>query len=274
MNHKNEKGIALILTMILVLIMSVMAVSLMFISQSETWASLNYRLASQARDGAEAGVHSAANFIVNIYTTPGSVGDPLSAYNYTSVYPVQAGAANTSGHDVYLSANTFQQASTYPASSVQTSYNTAGNGKGSLTSGNSTVSYATTAKLLSMTQLNSAISGSTAVVQTWQITSDGSISGIRNANVEVSAILEHTVVPTFNYATFGSSSGCSALTFGGGGTTDSYDSSTFAGVGTPTTSPTFGNIGTNGNVATNGGTTTINGSLSTPRAGNRYLLRR
>jgi Tfp pilus assembly protein PilX len=70
MSDKNEKGIALIITLILILVMSVMGVSLMFVSQSETWASLNYRLTSQARDGAEAGVDSAANFLMNKYTPP------------------------------------------------------------------------------------------------------------------------------------------------------------------------------------------------------------
>ncbi len=269
MNRNNEKGVALILALILVLVMSVMAISLMFISQSETWASLNYRLTSQARDGAEAGVNSAANYLMNIYTPPvaGTGTDPLSGYNYTSVYPVQAGATNTSGHDVYLSANTSQQASTYPVASVQSAFNTAGRGKGTFTAGNTTVTYATTAKLLSMSKLNSAISGSQAVVQTWQITSDGTVAGIRNANVEVSAILEQTVVPTFNYAAFASSSGCSALTFGGGGTTDSFDSSTYSGSGTPTLSTTYGNVGTNGNLSTSGSPTTINGNLSTPRTG-------
>jgi hypothetical protein len=42
MNRKNEKGVALILALILLLIVSVMAVSLMFISQTETRASMNY----------------------------------------------------------------------------------------------------------------------------------------------------------------------------------------------------------------------------------------
>jgi Tfp pilus assembly protein PilX len=269
MNNKNEKGIALILTLILVFVMSVMAISLMFVSQSETWASLNYRLTSQARDGAEAGVNSAANYIMNIYTTPsvGSTTDPLSGYNYKTVYPVQAGAANTSGHDVYLSANTSAQASSYPVSSVQTAFNAAGKGKGSFTSGNATVNYITYAKLLSMTQLNSAISGSQAVVQTWQITSDGTISGIRNADVEVSAILEQPIVPTFYYAAFATNNGCSALTFGGGGSTDSYDSSAALVSGTPAISSSGGNVGTNGNLTTGGSKTTINGNLSTPRAG-------
>jgi Tfp pilus assembly protein PilX len=269
MSKQREKGIALIITLILVLVMSVMAVSLMFVSQTETWSSLNYRLTSQARDGAEAGVNSAANFLMNMYTppAPGSSTDPLTGYNYTSVYPVQVGAANMSGHDVYLSANTSVQAGTYPVSAVQDAFNTSGRGKGSFTSGNTTINYATYAKLLSMTKLNSAVSGSQAVVQTWEVTSDGTIAGIRPAKVEVSAILERTIVPTFLYAAFASNSGCSALTFGGGGTTDSYDSSTYGGSGTPTISLSSGNVGTNGNLSTSGNPTTINGNLSTPRTG-------
>ena len=71
---KNEKGVALILALILMLIISVMAVSLMFISQTETWASMNYKLMSQARDGAEAGINAAANYLINTYTPPASTG--------------------------------------------------------------------------------------------------------------------------------------------------------------------------------------------------------
>jgi Tfp pilus assembly protein PilX len=264
-----EKGIALIVALILTFIMSVMAISLMFISQTETWSSLNYRLTSQARDGAEAGINSAANFIMNNYTppSPSSSTDPLSGYNYTSVYPVQVGAANTSGHDVYLSANTSTQSSNYPLASIQSAFNATGKGKGSITAGNTTVNYATYAHLLSMTKLNSTVSGSQAVVQTWEITSDGTIGGIRAADVEVSAILEQTVVPTFVYAAFATNNGCSALTFGGGGNTNSYDSSTYSGSGTPAISLSNGNVGTNGNLSTIGSPTTINGNLSTPRTG-------
>src|SRR5258706_10607751 len=115
MNRSRQTGIALILTLILLFVLSVMAVSLMFVSQTETWSSLNYRLMSQARDGAEAGINSAANYIVNTYTQPGGVGDPTTAYN-TAVSPVQTPLSATSGHDVILSASS--QASTYPVSAV------------------------------------------------------------------------------------------------------------------------------------------------------------
>src|SRR2546421_12800042 len=104
MSKTNEKGIALILTLILVLVISVMAVSLTFLSQSETWSSLNYRLMSQARDGAEAGVHSAANFLTSTttYTPAGTVSDPLSRYNFKSGWPVPSPSTASSGNDGYL----------------------------------------------------------------------------------------------------------------------------------------------------------------------------
>ena len=70
MKRKKEKGVALILTLILLAVLSVMAVSLMFIGRAETWSSMNYRMMTQARYGAEAGVNAAANWIQNSYTAP------------------------------------------------------------------------------------------------------------------------------------------------------------------------------------------------------------
>ncbi|MBZ5698895.1 MAG: hypothetical protein LAN18_10140 [Acidobacteriia bacterium] len=260
MKRASQKGIALILTLILLFVMSVMAVSLMFISQTETWSSLNYRLMSQARDGGEAGVNSAANYIVNNYTEPGGPGDPVTAYS-TTVSPVTYG-----GNPVILSAMS-SQASNYPVSSVRDAFNTTGVGKGSLTAGNATIQYNTYATLLSMTSAFKPFGSTTnTTVQTWQIVSEGTISTIRNAKVQVSAILEQHRTPTFNYAAFATDPSCSALQFGGGGTTDSYDSNTVSG-GTVTTQAYGGNVGTNGNLATSGNPTTINGTLSTPRTG-------
>ena len=261
MNRSRQKGIALILTLILLFVLSVMAVSLMFVSQTETWSSLNYRLTSQARDGAEAGINSAANYIVNTYTEPGGVGDPITAYS-TTVSPVTYG-----GTPVYLSTMT-TPAPNYPVAAVQTAFNTAGVGKGSLTAGNNTINYNTYAELISMPQAFKAY-GSTnnTTVQTWQIVSIGSINSVRNSQVEVSAILEQHRTPTFNYAAFATDNGCGALNFGGGGNTNSYDSSAALSGGLPVTSATFGNVGTNGNLATSGSPTTLNGTLSTPRTG-------
>jgi Tfp pilus assembly protein PilX len=261
MKRAPQKGIALILTLILLFVMSVMAVSLMFVSQTETWSSLNYRLMSQARDGAEAGVNSASNYIMNTYTEPAAGGsDPISAYNVL-VTPVTAGGSpviltTLSGHT-----------SNYPASSVPTAFSTYGAGTGSITAGNTTINYNTEATLLSMTSLFTPYGTTTPrTVQTWKILSEGAISTIRNAKVQVSATLEQYRMPVFDYAAFATDPSCSALQFGGGGTTDSYDSNTVSG-GTVTTQAYGGNVGTNGNLGTSGNPTTINGTLSTPRTG-------
>ncbi len=128
------------------------------------------------------------------------------------------------------------------------------------------MNYTSSAKLLSMQRVTPYGSTTPVTVQSWLITSDGTISGLRNAQVEVSAILEQPISPVFNYAAFATSNGCSALTFGGGGTTDSYDSGAVVN-GSVSTQAYGGNVGTNGNLTTGGSPTTLNGSLSTPRTG-------
>jgi len=266
MNRRNEKGVALILALILLVIMSVMAVSLMFISQTETWASMNYKLMSQARDDAEAGINASANYLIHTYTPPaGSGSDLLSNYN-NSVSPVQYPASNTTGHDVILATSSSSQSSNYPVASVVTNFGSSS--QNSLTAGNTTVNYYSYATLLRQDVVTPWGTTTPVTVQTWQITSDGSINGVRAADEEVSAILEKQITPVFSYAAFATANGCGALNFGGGGTTASYDSSnlTMSG-GLPVVSGSAGNVGTNGNLAENGNPTTINGNLSTPRTG-------
>jgi Tfp pilus assembly protein PilX len=264
MSRQNEKGVALILVMILLLVLSVMAVSLLFVGQSETWASMNYRMMTQARYGAEAGVNQAANYIQNTYTQPTAA---QMASFITTVSPVATGSAT--GPAVVLSANSSITAN-YPVSAVSSDF--ASKTTGSISAGSTTITYAPSAKLLAMQSFTSYPASTPAVVQKWEITSDGTISTVRNAQVRVSAVLEQQKSVTFAYAAFATATGCGALSFGGGGTTDSYNSSTLAtsaGIATPpSTFDTFGgNVGTNGNLSASGSKTTINGSLSTPRQG-------
>ncbi len=67
--------------------LSVLGASLMFLSQTETYASLNYRVMSQARYAAEAGVQKAANFLLDpaqyAIPTAGGGTDPVTAYDRT-----------------------------------------------------------------------------------------------------------------------------------------------------------------------------------------------
>jgi hypothetical protein len=259
MNPQPERGIALVLALFLMSAMSVLAASLMFLSQTETYASMNYRMMSQARYAAEAAVQRASNFLLDPtqYAMPGSPGDPLSGYD-RSGSPVKY-----NGQPVVLSA-VASQAANYPVAAVQTAFSNAA--KGTLTAGNAALSYSAYATLLSMQAFDS-YGGGPAVVQTWQVTATGSLAGPRNATVEVVAMVEMPKVPANPYAAFATDGGCGALDFQGNVTINSYDSS----VGPPTgagnsTTTTGGNVGTNGNLAI-GGSVDVQGNLYTPRTG-------
>jgi len=272
MTKKNERGAALILAMILVFILSVLGISVMFVAQTETWSSMNYRMMTQARYGAEAGLSKSLDYIVNTYVPPASSGsDLISSYSLTPAQPVAGLPAGVNqvtvsygGKAVILSGSS-SVASNYPVAAVQTAFNSAANG--TITAGNAMISYAVYATLVSMSPTGTQI---------WQITSDGTISGVRNADVEVQAIVERqTGNPTFNYGAFSTNNGCGSMTFTGGSTVNSYNSAAMTcTVGTAPTcsggslvfSNAGGNVGTNGNLGESGGAT-IDGSLSTPRAG-------
>ena len=257
MKRNNQKGSALIMSLIFLLVLSVVGASLMFLSQSETWSSMNYRMMTQARYGAESGVSAAANFIMNGYVAPAAAGvDNLATYDITKS-PVQFG-----GRAVVLSANNAVP-SNYPVAGVITNFQNAMNNPGFVTAGNTRVNYSAYATLLSMDSVNSF--GNRITVQMWEITANGSINGVKNGLEQVTAIMERQVTPAQTYAAFAMGNGCGVLNFVGNAHTDSYDSAALAG-GLPVFGNFGGNIGANGNLNENGNVV-INGTMSTPRTG-------
>jgi len=278
MKRNNEKGTAMLFAIILVLVLSVMAASMMFLSQSETWASMNYRLMTQARYGAEAGIHATANFLMNNYAPPAPTAGnpPPMPAGYNIIVPVPAACGDVScvtdgaGNPIILSTLNGVP-STYPDGAQRAAFNAAT--KSALQAGNTTVNYTASAKLLSMVQITPFATTTPVMVETWNITAHGDIATVRNAQAEVSAILETPIKPAFGYAAFATNNGCAALNFSGNGTTDSYDSGALAvnGAGVATPPAVYnnygGNVGTNGNQTDNGSNVTINGTLSTPDIG-------
>ena len=80
-----EDGIALVLAMFMVLIVSLLGASLATVGRTETMSSLNYKTMSQARYAAESGLHSAANYLIHTYDPPGvDAGDPFANYDMTA----------------------------------------------------------------------------------------------------------------------------------------------------------------------------------------------
>jgi Tfp pilus assembly protein PilX len=187
-----ERGMAMVLTLFLTSALTVLAASLMFLSQTETYASMNYRMMTLARYGAEAGVEKAATFLYDEskYVKPSTTGaDLLSSYDRTTS-PV-----TYNGQPVVLSAMN-NVTSNYPVPSVITAFQNAA--KGSLSAGNISVGYAATATLILMQTFDPYGGGAGAapgVVQTWQITSDGTLGGSKSAVVEVVTIAEQPVWP-------------------------------------------------------------------------------
>lgn len=262
MKRSNQKGVALLFAMIFVLVLSVMAASLMFLSQSETWASMNYRLMTQSRYGAEAGLHAAANYLMKTYNPPGTPGGGLITDYNTGVSPVTLAVGIS---PIVLGPTMNGLSANYPVSGTLTDFNSAT--QKSLVAGNTTVNYSVNAELVSMRQVRHCLDATKLTAQLWKLTSHGDVNGVRNAEVEVSALLESHVTPCFNYAGFATGSGCGSISFSGGGSIDSYNSAalTMSG-GTPVTQTYMGNLGSNGNVntATN---TVINGTFSSPDQG-------
>ena len=256
----NDRGSAMILSLLIVLALSIIGASLTVLSLTETYGSMNYRLMSQARYGAESAVHASANFLLNNYTVPGGAGDPLAAYDMTA-FPVKNGG----GAPVILSGLT-GVTGTYPVGAVNTAFGAATTG--SLQTGNANIQYSASAKLVAMRQINMYGQPTPVVVQTWELTGRGTTTGARNAEVEVTATLERQLTPTFSFALFATANNCGSLKFSGGALVDSYDSGSMViQNGSPVTQQFGGNIGSNGNLNETGNGTVIYGSMSTPRTG-------
>jgi hypothetical protein len=261
MTRSNEKGIALVFTLFLMASLSALAVSLMFLSQTETSSTRNYRTMSQARYAGEAGVHKAINYLVSTYPVPTSI----TGYDAT-VSPV-----TYSGNPVVLSATT-GVSSNYPDSAVVTAFNSAAQGSLDLPMGavTGTVNYNAYATLLSMRQIT-VYGGASYVIQTWQITAVGTVPGTMPATVEVTAMLERNYVAADTYAIFATGTDCGAIDMRGTMHTDSYDSTptsmTMSGSPPhPVTQSQSGAVGTNGNLSISGNVA-VNGNLDTPRTG-------
>ena len=96
---RSDDGVALVVVLLLTVALSAIGASLLMLAQTDTYTSMNYRMMSQARYGAESGVLKAVNYLTQTYQSPGYAGDPLANYNMT-VSPV-----TYNGQPVVLSAD-------------------------------------------------------------------------------------------------------------------------------------------------------------------------
>src|ERR1051326_5119164 len=231
---------AMVLALILVLLLSTVAVSLMAVTNGEIWSTMNYRLMVQARYAAEAGAQKAINYLVYTYAPPASA--DIGSYDLAKS-PVQ----DSTAHKPVVLSGIGSIAANYPDAAQQTAFSTT-NGNQNL-SGVTSATYSVAATLLEM-QPAALFGGGSAYLLKWQILSQGSIAGLRKAQVQVVGNLERTWKPVMNWAAFATAASCGAITMSSTTRTDSFDSSAGTYVSTQLTSS--GNIGSNGN-ATLGG---------------------
>jgi len=257
MTRTGEKGVALVFTLFLMAALSAMAVSMMFLAQTETSASRNYKTMSQARYAGEAGVHRAIHYLSSTAYT--------SAVTTTTGFDITVSPVTYGGNPVVLAPVAGN--SNHPDNAIKAAFAALFTSASLNVGSGATVTYTATATLLSMRSVT-VYGGSSGVVQTWRINATGTVPGTLPATVEVAAILERDAAPAETYAVFATGSGCGAITMNGNLSTDSYDSTDPTSMATtpPTTEDSGGAVGTNGNLSI-GGQVTVNGNLDTPRTG-------
>ena len=263
MVRTGEKGVALVFTLFLMAALSAMAVSMMFLAQTETSASRNYKTMSQARYAGEAGVHRVLHYLsstayTSLVTSVASLDTSVTPVTYSGNPVVLAPIATNSNH---------------PSTTIKNAYAALFSGASLSVGGNgATVAYTATATLIAARLVN-VYGGSPQVVETWRIDATGIVPGTLPATVEVAAMLERNSAPAETYAIFATGTGCGALTMTGSAETNGFDYTAYAtaNAGNPSPPPPTpdgqgGSVGTNGNL-TIGGQVDIHGNLDTPRTG-------
>jgi hypothetical protein len=225
---------------------------------------------SQARYGAEAGVHDLVNYLMNTGYTPASNVDATSypvrctgggcahtgtCASWSTIATAVANGCVVVGYSTATSNNPDARVHT-PTSNVL-----AVNSSGSTTNAAlGTVTFTAAAVLLAQRTVTPyGTTGSTSTIQTWQIVSDGTVPPSTAAIVEVSATLERQFGSAQTFAVFATGTGCGAITLGGNVQTASTSDGT-------TVVDSGGNVGTNGNMDIQGHVD-VHGSLSSPKTG-------
>jgi Tfp pilus assembly protein PilX len=241
-----QRGVALLVALVSVLVLSTLVAGVVFATQTQVWTSYNYRVTTQARYAAEAGIQRTMNWMINNYTPPSD----FAPYLLTRV-PVQSTANNL---PVRLSALTDTTAN-YPIASVQTAYWTElGNRP---VPGIPNATFSTSATLLRLspaTGVSWLPNSSAGGPQTWLITSVGRVRAQGNvlgdATVQVQATYERSGTPVFTHAAQTTGTGCNVLTISSSGYIDSFDSA--VGVYADSRLDTGADVASNGNIRLTG----------------------
>jgi hypothetical protein len=277
--RRDESGVALIIALLTLLIVSTLAAGLMYTTQSEIWTTANYRAVTAARYAAEAGVQRATYWISQ--NNAALAADIVSGSLVVTGVPVTTSGGNTvvlappSTATTGIAApiagitDTFSLIDSSLDTTATTSFNKTLN---STTSPFPTVAgtpnYTVAVQLLSATNDPQA-----GWITSWKIISQGTVSGVRQSKVQVVATVENKIIPSsgtssvsvpaFKFGAWANSASCDAIEITGGSNTESYNSSTQLGVASPSLTTGGGDIATLGNVYLHN-TAMVDGNIFAP----------
>ena len=280
------KGVALVLVLLIVMILSTLAAAIIFTARAEALASYNFRSVTQGEYAAMAGVERALRF----FTTP-SVYTAVSQADAPTYYDVET--YSTKMGNLYYATDSLVQCisgcanvgpvvledgnSNYPDSSTITEFESLMVEHAITAATNQTGRVTVKAELLEYRLVNDEFFPSIDIkpFEIWKITSTGwwdSHAGggtTAEAKVVVEAIISPFYVPLYVNAMYGQ---CS-VTLAGNTCTDSYNSASGQYTGTPSSCATAGSGSSNatatgsdvasiGGVTISGGTAQIGGNVT------------
>ena len=284
----NQRGVALVMVLLAVLVLSTLAAAIVFTSRAETLSSYNYRITSQAEYAAWAGIQRAVNYFNSAaYVPVTSVNAPV---NYeVSIYsnkPSNLYYSDDSGVECIAGCATLNSpvvlttaaGSNYPIAGTITSFVNALDSQSIAAAAGQTGNFTVTAQLMDYHTVNNEFFPVINVqpFEVWKITSTGTWNsnvgaGAASPTVVIEGVISPVYLPFYANAMFGS---CSA-NISGSGCTDSFNSNSGIYDGpdpsdcVSTTTGTSNAVAHNAGVASNGGVT-VSG-VSAQVGGNVYF---
>jgi Tfp pilus assembly protein PilX len=255
-----ESGIALIVALLVLLLLSIMAAGVMFTTQAEIWTTSNYRFTTQARYAAEAGAHQTVSWLSNTWQPSADAATDIGAMTIDSI-PVKL-----SGQPAVLGSGTTAPAANWPGTASAASFASTNSIQLPGVNGIAGATVTNSAQLLEATYYPDVTSGLKYTTK-WKVTSLGKVTnpGGNPISVQVVAIVESSIfaypgggVPKWAFGVMATGTGCGAsgngvIQMAGGQYTGSYSSSANAGATSPPITLSGGDIGSMGTVKlTNG----------------------
>ena len=233
----SPRGVALILVLLAVLVLSTLTAAIIFTTRAETLSAYNYRIVSQAEYTAWAGIQRAVNYFNSAAYVPVTVANAPVNYDVStySNKPADLFYSDDSGVECIAGCATLNSpvvltttgGSNYPVGATVTSFVNALNNQTLTAAAGQTGNFTVTAQLMDYHTVNNEFFPAINLqpFEVWKVTSTGTWNsnlgaGAANPTVVIEGIISPVYLPFFANALSGS---CN-VTLNGAACTDSFNS--------------------------------------------------